>query len=105
MLIRVKIKVENKFAPLDTYRSNKYLYMYNRDKSILYFYTKKISDFFHVGIHYITLKKHLKKGTYYLGKYKFSKEFVPSAKYKKISLLELDLKLKRDREEKFTRKG
>jgi len=30
---------------------------------------------------------------------------VPSAKYKKISLLELDLKLKRDRKEKFTRKG
>lgn len=54
--MRVKIHVENKFAPLDTYKSNKYLYMYNRDKSILYFYTKKISDFFHVGIHYITLK-------------------------------------------------
>lgn len=93
--------IENKITKnLDF--SKKSFYIYNRDKSILYYSTRYLKDFFNLGIHIITLKKHLKNGTYYLGKYKFSKEFVPSAKYEKLSFSELNFKLKKEKE-KFRR--
>jgi len=51
------------------------LYMYNRDKSILYYYSTQQKDFIqNLNIHFETLKKHLNNGTYYLGKYSFSRE-------------------------------
>jgi hypothetical protein len=51
------------------------LYMYNRDKTVLYHYTKDVKKFSeYLKIYKLTLSKHLTNGTYYLGKYLFSKE-------------------------------
>lgn len=71
--------------------------MYNRDKSVLYFASHKLSDFSKLGIHYFTLKTHLKKRTYYLKRYSFSNTLDDKAKIKILSLSELNLKLKKDR--------
>jgi len=81
-----------------------YLYMYNRDKTILYHYTRNRGDFIHgLNIHYATFEKHLEKGTYYLGKYLFTSEFAQLAKFKNMSIPELSLILAKDRE-RFKRK-
>jgi hypothetical protein len=81
------------------------LHMYNRDMTVLYYRSNSPRAFFRAGIHPATLEKHLTKGTYYLGKYKFRREFVPLAKYKKTkpSFVELQLMLKKDRGGKFGR--
>jgi hypothetical protein len=50
-----------------------------------------------LNIHYVTFNKHLNKGTYYLGKYFFSREPVLTAKVKEISILDLALTLEKDR--------
>jgi hypothetical protein len=75
------------------------LHMYNRDMTVLYYRSNSPRAFFRAGIHPATLEKHLTKGTYYLGEYKFRREFVPLAKYKKTkpSFVELQLMLKKDR--------
>ena len=82
----------------------KCLFMYNRDKSILYHFTTSENKFLYkLRIHRDTFEKHFEKGTYYLGKYLFSRELVPSAKFKKMSIPELTYKLNKDRE-RFRRK-
>jgi hypothetical protein len=72
-------------------------YMYNRDKSVLYFSSRKLSDYYNLGIHYFTLKSHLKKGTYYLKRYSFSKKFYEKTNIKNLSFSEVDLMLKKNR--------
>jgi len=77
---------------------SKGLYMYNRNKTILYYYSSQQKDFINnFNIHYITFNKHLKNNTYYLGKYSFSRELVLTAKDTNISILDLALKLQKDR--------
>lgn len=74
------------------------LFMYNRDKSILYYYSMQQKDFINnLNIHYVTFNKHLNNGTYYLGKYSFSREPVLTAKVKEMSDLELVSMLEKDR--------
>jgi hypothetical protein len=78
--------------------------MYNRDKTILYHYTDKPKNFVNnLNIHYVTIEKHLEKGTYYLGKYLFTRELEPTAKFNKMSMPELSFMLNKDRE-RFQRK-
>jgi GIY-YIG catalytic domain len=74
------------------------LYMYNRDKTILYYYSYQQNNFIkYLKIHFETLKKHLNNNTYYLGKYSFSRTLVESAIISNISLTDLGLKLEKDR--------
>jgi hypothetical protein len=74
------------------------LFMYNRDKSILHYYSMQQKDFItNLNIHYVTFNKHLNNGTYYLGKYFFSRESVLTAKVKEMSDLELVSMLEKDR--------
>jgi hypothetical protein len=79
------------------------LYMYNRDKSILYYYSNQQIDFIrNLNIAHTTFTKHLKNGTFYLGKYVFTREPVLTAKAKDMLLLDLALMLEKDRA-KFNR--
>jgi Cytochrome C and Quinol oxidase polypeptide I/GIY-YIG catalytic domain len=74
------------------------LYLYNRDKSILYYSSMQQKDFItNLNIHYVTFNKHLKKGTYYLGKYLFSREPSLNAKIANVTIRDLALKLEKDR--------
>jgi hypothetical protein len=74
------------------------LFMYNRDKSILFYQTLQQKDFISkLNISHFTFTKHLTKGTYYLGKYVFLREQIETAKNSTMSLGELALMLKRDR--------
>jgi len=78
--------------------TSKQLYMYNRDRSILYYGSLQQIDFIrNLNIHHTTLTKHLKNNTYYLGKYLFSRHLYLNAKKVNISLLDLALKLEKDR--------
>jgi len=89
-----KIKVANNPSGSNA----KPLYMYNRDKTVLYYFSTQQNDFIkNLNIHFVTLKKHLKNGTYYLGKYSFSREWLSKAKILNIPLLDLALKLQEDR--------
>lgn len=82
------------------------LYMYNRDKTILYYSISNVKEFLkNINIHGITFDKHLKNGTYYLGKYLFTKEFEPPVKFKNMSIPEVALMLNKDREKFRRRKG
>lgn len=72
--------------------------MYNRDMTILYFFSTQQIDFIRkLNIHHTTFTKHLENGTYYLGKYLFSREAVLTAKVKDMSDLDLALMLEKDR--------
>lgn len=72
--------------------------MYNRDKSILYYYTLQPLDFISkLNISQTTFTKHLEKGTYYLGKYLFLREKVPSGEVINMSLPSIALMLQKDR--------
>jgi hypothetical protein len=76
----------------------KSLFLYNRDKSILYYSSTQQKDFIeNLNISHFTFTKHLKNGSFYLGKYLFSRESVLNAKVKNISILELALQLEKDR--------
>lgn len=76
------------------------IFMYNRDMSILYYYTsEQINLIKNFSIHHTTLTKHLNNGTYYLGKYLFLREPVLTAKVKDMSNTELAIVLERDRVE------
>jgi hypothetical protein len=76
----------------------KSLFMYNRDKSILYYSSTQQKDFIvNLNISHFTFSKHLKNGSFYLGKYLFSRESILNAKIKDISILELALQLEKDR--------
>lgn len=78
--------------------NSKTLYMYNRDKTILYYSSLQQKDFINkLNIHYMTFNKHLKNNTYYLGKYSFSRELVLNVKKANISVLDMALKLQKDR--------
>jgi GIY-YIG catalytic domain len=78
--------------------NSKPLFMYNRDKSILYYYSYKQKDFINnLKIHFETLKKHLNNNTYYLKRYTFSREFIETAKMSNLSILNLRLKLEKER--------
>jgi hypothetical protein len=76
--------------------------MYNRDQSILYYYTINERYFInYLNINILTLEKHLNKGTYYIGKYLFTREFEPSAIIKEMSILEVALMLDKDKKKLF----
>ena len=76
----------------------KSLFMYNRDKTILYYFSPQQKDFIiNLNISHFTFSKHLKNGSYYLGKYLFSREPVLNVKVSDISILELALQLEKDR--------
>lgn len=78
--------------------NGKSVFMYNRDMSILYYYTSKQKNLIEkFNIHRTTLTKHLNNGTYYLGKYKFLREPVLTAKFKDMSDTDLALMLEKDR--------
>jgi hypothetical protein len=72
--------------------------MYNRDKSILYYFSYQQNDFIkNLKIHFETFKKHLINNTYYLGRYSFSRALVETANISDISLMDLGLKLDKER--------
>ena len=74
------------------------LFMYNRDKSILYYFTLQQKDFISkLNISHFTFTKHLTKGTYYLGKYLFLRERVDTAKVISVTLPEISIMLQQDR--------
>ena len=78
--------------------TSKPLYMYNRDKSILYYYTLQQKDFISkLNISHFTFTKHLEKGTYYLGKYLFLREKVKTAELINKTLPDIALMLQKDR--------
>lgn len=74
------------------------LFMYNRDKSILYYSTTQQKDFISkLSVSHFTFTKHLIKGTYYLDKYLFTRESNNAARQSDMTLPEIALMLKRDR--------
>jgi hypothetical protein len=74
------------------------LYLYNRDKTVLYYSSTQQTDFIkNLNISHFTFSKHLKKGSYYLGKYLFTREPELNAKVKDISIIKLALQLEKDR--------
>uniref|UniRef100_UPI001FA73814 hypothetical protein n=1 Tax=Ciborinia camelliae TaxID=647257 RepID=UPI001FA73814 len=76
----------------------KRLYMYNRDGSILYYFTTQQKDFISkLNISHFTFTKHLTKGTYYLGKYLFLRERIGTAKVTEMTLPEIAIMLQQDR--------
>jgi len=78
--------------------NGKSIFMYNRDMSLLYYNTsEQINLIQNLNIHHTTFLKHLKNGTYYLGKYKFLREPVLTAKVKDMSDSDLALMLEKDR--------
>ena len=76
------------------------LYVYNRDRTILYYFTNNIEEFsMFLNIHKSTLFKHLKKGTYYLKRYNFSRELSNNVlKFMNLSLSEFNTRLMKERE-------
>lgn len=79
------------------------IYVYNRDKSILYYFTNNRQQFLHdFNIHYATFEKHFEKGTYYLGRYLFTNYLVPTSK-SQMTASEFALKLAKDRQSKHKR--
>lgn len=74
------------------------LYLYNRDKSILYYFTTQQKDFISkLNISHITFTKHLLNNSYYLGKYSFSREKINTAKISEMTLPEIAIMLQQDR--------
>jgi hypothetical protein len=74
------------------------LYMYNRDKSILYYYAVQQKDFItKLNISHFTFTKHLTNGSYYLGKYLFLRERIDTAKIVEMTLAEIAIMLQNDR--------
>jgi hypothetical protein len=64
----------------------------------LYYYSRQQKDFItNLNIHNVTFNKHLINNTYYLGKYTFSIDLELTARASNISILNLALKLKKDR--------
>lgn len=80
------------------------IFVYNRDQSILYYFTDDRRKFLQdTKLHYINFERHLEKGTFYLGRYLFTRNFVSTAKLKGMTLPEFSLKLEQDRKKKFNR--
>ena len=80
--------------------------MYNRDNSILYYCTNNIREYLcSVKLHKDVFIKHLNNGTYYLGKYKFTRELDSKVKvFKEMSLYEVSLMLNKDRKKNKLKK-
>jgi len=80
---------------------NRNIYMYSRDKSVLYFVSKKRDYVLELGIHYATLEKKLEKGLYYYDKYFFTmtppSQSASTVIYKNMSLKDVKAKLDKDR--------
>jgi hypothetical protein len=76
------------------------LYVYNRDRSIFYYYTDNIDEFsLSLNIHKSTLLKHLTKGTYYLKRYNFSRELSNNVlKFMNLSLSDFNTRLMEERD-------
>ena len=84
--------------------TSKLLFMYNRDKSILYFSTTQQKDFISkLRVDHTTFTKHLTKKSYYLGKYLFLRERIDTARVSGMTLPEIALMLNNDRI-KFSKK-
>jgi len=76
----------------------KSLFMYNRDQTILYFSSTKQIDFINLfNINHTTFTKHLNNGTYYLGKYRFTREIVSDVILANLSTFDLQNMLEGDR--------
>jgi hypothetical protein len=74
------------------------LYLYNKNKTVLYYSSTQQKDFImNLNIHYSTFQKHLDKGTYYLDKYLFSREPILNVNAANISIKNLSIMLKEDR--------
>lgn len=74
------------------------LYMYNKYKSILYYFSTLQKDFIkNFYIHFETLKKHLNNGIYYSRKHSFSRKWVNETKISDITVLDLVLRLQKNR--------
>jgi hypothetical protein len=74
------------------------LYLYNRDKSIVYFFSLQQKEFISkLNISHFTFTKHLNKGSYYLGKYLFLRERIDTAKVADMTLPEIAIMLQQDR--------
>lgn len=72
--------------------------MYNRDGSICYYKSTKQVDFVRkLGIHKVTIMKHLELGTYYLNKYLFSIDELPNAQQSDLTVEEVAIMLDIDR--------
>ena len=85
---------------LDSYKgkSIESIYVYNRDKSVLYYSTDNKEKFLQeCNIHGFTFEKHLEKGTYYLRRYLFTNYLVPASNNKKMTVSEFALKLENER--------
>lgn len=73
--------------------NSKTLYIYNRDITILYYSSNKQSEFINkFKINYHTFTKHLIKGTYYLGKYVFTRERVEEAVLASLARGDIELR-------------
>jgi len=76
----------------------KTLYIYNRDKTLLYYHSTQQIDFIRkLNVHHTTFTRHLNNGTYYLGKYLFLREPVLTARVKDLSDTDLAFMLQNDR--------
>lgn len=70
------------------------VYIYDRDRSVLYFTTNNIKDLTDVlKIKKFWLNKHLAEGTIYLERYYFSYDLVPNAKSNLMSIHEFSVQL------------
>jgi hypothetical protein len=68
----------------------KSLFVYNRNGTICYYQSNKQNEYINsLGVHKITINKHLINGTYYLGKYIFSFDILPGAKHYNLTVEEL----------------
>lgn len=76
----------------------KTLYLYNRDITILYYSAKTQVEFIRdLKMNHQTFTKHLIAGTYYLNKYRFSRELSTDAELSLITVEELQNILINDR--------
>ena len=84
-------------------RVNK-LYVYNRDKSILYYSTDNIDEFslflnINKSTLFVAAALHLTKGTYYLKRYHFSRQLSNNVlKFMNLPLSEFNTRLMKERE-------
>lgn len=76
----------------------KALYMYNRDCSIIYYFSNKQTDFVRtLNVSHTTFNKYLDNNKFYLNKYVFSREFYNEAVFLNMPLEELTRMLENDR--------
>lgn len=80
------------------------IYVYNRDKSILYYYSNDLNKSLeYLKIHKLNYEKHLRKGTYYLRRYLFTRDLIPTARVKGMTLTEFAIKLEQDRKKQYNK--